>query len=160
MQAYQAGAEPVRPAVDARTLWSGGLAAALVAALVAVVGVLVARGVFGVPVLAPEGEGTFGDASTWSLAVGAGVGALIATALLHLLLLFTPRPLAFFGWIMALLTAVAVVLPFTFDTEFSSKLATALIYLFIGIAIGSLVSGVGARSVRRRPVGGYDPRRG
>lgn len=41
-------------------LWAGGAATAVVAALIAVVGILIARGVFGVPVLAPEGEGTWG----------------------------------------------------------------------------------------------------
>jgi hypothetical protein len=39
--------------VNAARLWTGGLATALVAALVAVVGVLIARGLFDVPVLAP-----------------------------------------------------------------------------------------------------------
>jgi hypothetical protein len=39
--------------VDAARLWTGGLATALVAALVAVVGVLIARGLFDVSVLAP-----------------------------------------------------------------------------------------------------------
>jgi hypothetical protein len=41
-----------RVRVDAARLWTGGLATALVAALVAVVGVLIARGLFDVPVLA------------------------------------------------------------------------------------------------------------
>jgi hypothetical protein len=41
-----------RPIVNARTLWSGGLAAAAVAALIAVVGVVVARGLFDVAVAA------------------------------------------------------------------------------------------------------------
>ena len=38
------------PKLDAGRLWTGGLATAAVAALVAVVGVLIARGVFDVPV--------------------------------------------------------------------------------------------------------------
>jgi hypothetical protein len=43
--------------IDAARLWTGGLATALVAALVAVVGVLIARGLFDDPVLAPAREG-------------------------------------------------------------------------------------------------------
>jgi len=39
--------------VDASRLWTGGLATALVAALVAFVGVLICRGLLDVPVLAP-----------------------------------------------------------------------------------------------------------
>jgi hypothetical protein len=46
-----------RPRVDAGRLWTGGLASALVAALVAVVGVVIARGLFDVPVLAPPARG-------------------------------------------------------------------------------------------------------
>ncbi len=78
------------PKLDAGRLWTGGLATAAVAALVAVVGVLIARGLFDVPVLAPTGEGTLGDASTARLAGLAALAALLATGLLHLLLLTTP----------------------------------------------------------------------
>lgn len=138
-----------RPILNARTLWSGGVAAAAVAALVAVVGVVIARGIFDVEVLAPKGEGTFGDASTWALALGAAVAALLATALIQLLVTFTPRPFAFFGWIVGLVTVVAVLAPYTTDADTGAKLATAIINLLIGVAIGSLVSGVAARSLVR-----------
>jgi drug/metabolite transporter (DMT)-like permease len=142
---------PQRPAVDARTLWSGGVAAALVAALIAVLGIVVARGLFHIPVLAPKGKGTFGDASTWQLALAAAVAALLATALLHILLLSTPRPFSFFGWIITLATAVVVLIPFSLDAPIAAKVATGVINLLIGIAIGTLVSSVGARSLRRQP---------
>ena len=79
-----------RPHVDAARLWTGGLATALVAALVAVVGVLIARGLFDVPVLAPAREGALGNATTARLAILAGAGALLATGLMHLLLVSTP----------------------------------------------------------------------
>jgi hypothetical protein len=78
--------------VDAARLWTGGIATALVV----VVGVLIARGLFDVPVLAPEGEGALGNASTARLAILAAVAALLATGLMHLLLLSTPRPFRFF----------------------------------------------------------------
>lgn len=74
--------------------------------------------------------------------------ALIATALLHLLLLTTPRPLTFFGWIIALATLVAVLFPFSTTAPLSQKFATAAVNLFIGIATGSLLTSVGARSIR------------
>lgn len=77
----------------------------------------------------------------------AGV-ALIATALLHLLLLTTPRPLTFFGWIIGLATLVAVVFPFSTTAPLSQKFATATVNLFIGIAIGSLLTAVGSRFIR------------
>ena len=77
---YVSGPGSTRPAprLDAGRLWTGGLATAAVAALVAVVGVLIARGVFDVPVLAPTGEGTLGDASTARLAGLAALAALLA----------------------------------------------------------------------------------
>jgi hypothetical protein len=120
-----------------------------VAGLVAVVGIVIARGIFNIPVLAATGAGAFGDASTWQLALTAAASALVATALIHVLLLSTPRPFAFFGWIVALVTAVAVLVPFSADATFGTKVATAIINLLIGIAIGSLVSSVAARSINR-----------
>jgi Family of unknown function (DUF6069) len=134
--------------VDAARLWTGGLATALVAALVAVVGVLIARGLFDVPVLAPTNEGALGNANTARLAVLAAVAALLATGLMHLLLLSTPRPFRFFTWIVSLLTLVAVLAPFMTDAELATKVATAVIFLVIGIAIGSLVSGAARSAIR------------
>jgi hypothetical protein len=131
-----------RPAarLDAGRLWMGGIATAVVAALVAVVGVLISRGLFDVPLLAPTREGAFGDTSTAGLAGLAAVAALLATGLMHLLLVTTPRPRRFFTWIMALATLIAVILPLMTDAEASSRIATALINLSIGVAVGSLVS--------------------
>ena len=136
-------------AVDARVLWSGGVATALVVALIALVGVVVFRGVFGIPILAPEGEGVWGDASTIGLMVAAAVAALVAVALVHLLLLSTPRALSFFSWIVVLATVVAGVAPFATDAALDSKLASALINVVIGFAILTLVSGVARTAVAR-----------
>jgi Family of unknown function (DUF6069) len=141
-----------RISVNAGRLWTGGLATAVVAALVAVVGVLFARGLFDVPVLAPTEEGTLGDASTARLAGLAALAALAATGLMHLLLLSTPRPWSFFAWMVSLLTLVAVLLPFTTDAGLDTKIATAVINLVTGLAIGSLVPAV-ARSATRRSWG-------
>jgi hypothetical protein len=139
-----------RPMVDAGRLWTGGVATAAVAALVAIVGVLIARGLFNVPLLAPTGEGTLGDASTARLAGLAAGAALLATGLMHLLLLSTPRPGRFFTWIMVLATLIAAIIPFLTDAQANTKIATAAINLSIGATIGSLVSGVGRSAVRVR----------
>jgi hypothetical protein len=137
--------------VDAGRLWTGGVATALVAALVALVGVLICRGLLDVPVLAPTEEGTLGGDSTFRLVGLAALGALLATALLHLLLVSTPRPLRFFTWIVALATIAAALTPFLTDADLSEQLATAAIYLAIGIAVGSLLSAVARSAVRGRP---------
>lgn len=146
-----------RPHVDAGRLWPGGIATAVVAALIALVGVLVCRWVFGIPLLAPKRDGAYGDAHTTALVLLAAVAALIATGLVHLLLLSTPRPLAFFGWIVGLATVLAVILPFSTSADLTHKAATSIVFLVLGVAIGSLVSGVAARSVQlpRGPGGSY-----
>jgi Family of unknown function (DUF6069) len=137
--------------VNAIRLWSGGLAAAVVAALAALVGVLIVRVVFQVALLAPRAAGAFGDPDTVRLGVVAAAAALAATGLVHLLLLSTPRPLAYFGWIVGLVTAATVVLPFLSGGTLAVMLADAVIHLVIGLAIGSLVSGA-ATAAAQRPV--------
>src|SRR5271165_3354633 len=62
--------------VDARQLWSGGAATAVVAALIALAGILVCRWLFGIPVLAPRQDGAWGDASTAGYAVAAAAAVL------------------------------------------------------------------------------------
>jgi hypothetical protein len=148
--------EPDRPQVDAGRLWPGGVATAVVAALVALVGVVACRWLFGIPLLAPTHDGAYGDAHTTELVLLAAAAALVATALMHLLLLSTPRPTAFFGWIIGLATVLAVLVPFSTAAPLQVKFATAVVDLVLGIAIGSLLSSVGARSIRypRRRAGG------
>jgi Family of unknown function (DUF6069) len=129
----------------------------VVAALVALVGVLVCRWLFGIPVLAPKQDGAYGDAHTTGVMLLAAVAAIVATGLVHLLLLSTPRPLSFFGWIVALATVLAGLLPFSTSAPLSAKAATAAVVLVLGIAIGSLISGVASRSVRTPRTGGGYP---
>jgi hypothetical protein len=146
-----------RPKVYAGQLWAGGVATAIVAALVAVVGILVCRWLFGIPILAPRHDGAYGDVATTGLALAAAAAALAATAIAHLLLLSTPRPLTFFSWIVGLATGVVVLFPFSTSAPLSEKVATAAVDLVIGLAIGSLLNGVGARSIRARRTGGAYP---
>lgn len=143
------------PRVDATQLWAGGVATAVVAALVAVVGILLCRWLFNIPILAPRRDGAWGSASTGWYAVCAAAVALVATALMYLLAMALPRPNAFFAWIIALATLVAVVFPFSTTAPLSQKAATAAVNLVLGIAIGSLISGVAARATR--PPGGGVP---
>jgi hypothetical protein len=142
-----------RPRIVASRLWAGGAATALVAALAAIVAVLVARGLFDVALLAPRGEGTWGSISTVAYAVGAAIAALAATALLHLLLITTPRAKSFFVWIMLLVTAIAVVIPLGLHMDLDARLATAAGNLLIGIVITGTLSGVAGAAVwTGRPV--------
>lgn len=146
--AQQVDEVPAQPTLDAGRLWAGGFATAVVAALVTLVGFLIARGVFSVPVLAPEDDGTWGDASTPTYVALAALAALVATGIIHLLILFTPSPSLFFGWIMFLAILAGVVAPFASGAELSAKVATAAINLAIGVAIWTLVAGVARRALR------------
>jgi hypothetical protein len=138
-------------------LWAGGVATAVVAALIALAGILIARWLFTIPILAPERDGAWGNVSTGTYVLAAAAAALVATAILHLLLLTTPRPQLFFGWIIALATLVAVVFPFSTTAPLEQKVATATVNLVLGVAIGTLLNASAARAVRRRrPSGGYD----
>jgi hypothetical protein len=152
MTAGYGGTPETRPGVDAGRLWAGGIASAVVAALVAIVGLLIARGVFHVVVLEPKGAGIWGNASTATYAIAAAVVALLATALVHLLCLGVPAPSTFFGWIMVLATLIAVVIPLTLTAALSAKIATAAINLAIGLVITLVINtmAASARTVHTR----------
>ncbi|MEU4805344.1 DUF6069 family protein [Actinosynnema sp. NPDC023587] len=132
-------------------LWAGGVATAVVAALLAVVGILVSRGLLGVAVLAPEGEGVWGNANTATYALGAALAALLATGLLNLLIVSTPRARRFFTWIGLLLTAIAVILPLGIGGFGGPGLATALINLVLGVSIVLMLNGVARSGARTHP---------
>jgi hypothetical protein len=157
MESPDPGPGPSRQ-VDARPLWSGGVATAVVAALIAVVGILVARWLFNISFLSPRREGAWGDASTAGYVFAAVGCALVATALMHLLLLTTPYPRVFFGWIIGLATVVAVIFPFSTTAPVSQKIATGFVNLVLGVAIGSLVAEVSRRATRRLVVRGRPSR--
>jgi hypothetical protein len=119
---------------------------------------LICRWLLHIPVLAPKNDGAWGDASTGEYMLVAAAVAVVATALIYLLAIATPKPSAFFGWIIGLATLVAVVFPFSTTAEVSQKLGTAAVNLVLGIAIGSLLSGVATRSMRLSiPTETYEP---
>ena len=145
------------PVVDARLLWAGGAATALVAGLVAVVGVLIVEGVLNVTMVQPPLL-PIGGSFPVRYALTAAVLALVATAVGHVIALTTPRPRAFFGWLLGLATAAACVLPFALEGSLGGQVATSLVNLVIGVSVLSLLSSVLARTVRL-PGPGYPPAR-
>jgi hypothetical protein len=141
------GSVRLRP--DAGQFWAGAAATAVVAALIALVGILVCRWTFSIPILAPAGDGAWGDAHTGEYVIAAVCVAAVAAALLYLLVLGTPQPSMFFGWIIGLATLAAVVYPFSTGAPLDQKAATAIVNLVLGVAIGTLLAAVAARAVRR-----------
>lgn len=164
-----AGTNRVR--LDSAQFWAGTVATAVVAALVALVGILICRWTLNIPILAPAGDGAWGNAHTAEYVLASAAAAIVAGALLYLLVLGTPQPRLFFDWILGLATLAAVVYPFSTSAPLDQKAATAVVDLALGIAITSLLSAVAARAVRPplppspRPDGyrhgvpeqGYDP---
>ena len=140
---------PVRY-IEPGPLWAGGVATAIVAALIALVGILVSRWLFTIPHPGDAPGRRVGRRIHRRVrAVPAGA-ALVATAIMHLLLLTTPRPQVFFGWIIGLATIIAVVFPFSTTAPVDQKAATALVNLILGIAIWTLTLTWPGRAVRRR----------
>ena len=120
------------------------MATAIVAALVVVAGVYIARGILGIPVLAPRAAGSLGSSTTAVYAAVAAAGALLATGLLHVLMLETPQPVTFFVWITALADVIVVAAPFGQPAPLASKVFTAVINL-VGRRRGHLAAGRGRR---------------
>jgi hypothetical protein len=145
---------PPTSRVNSGQVWAGGLATAVIAALVAVVGVLISRWLLHVPILAPSHEGAWGSANTAYYALAAACIALAATALLNLLMIAAPEPTTFLSWILGLATLAGVVFPFSTSAPVSQKFATAIVNLVIGIAIWSLLLGVASRAYRGGGGGG------
>jgi Family of unknown function (DUF6069) len=143
----EAATNRVRP--DSGQFWAGVAATAVVAALIALVGILVCRWTLNIPILAPAGDGAWGNAHTAEYVLVAAIIAVIAGGLLYLLVLATPQPRMFFDWIMGLVTLAAVVYPFSTSAPLDLKGATAVVDLVLGIAIISLLTAVAARAIRR-----------
>lgn len=143
-------AEPAEPKVNLGRLWAGGLGTAVVVALVIVVAIMLVRGILNIAVLSPEGAGAYGTVSTTSYAIAGAAAAIAATGLLNLLLALMPNPLQFYYWITGLVTALAVLLPFTLVAGLDAKIATAAINLIAGLCIITLLGSIGAGAIDRR----------
>jgi len=138
-----------RLTVEAGRFWAGVAATALVAALVGVVGVIVLQQILRIDLVYRDPLGV--GSAMGAYVLGGVLVAVVAGALLQLLVLTTPRPRAFFGWIVGLATLVATLLPLTWTDEMGSAVASGVVNLLIGIAVWSLLSGVLGWTVRRVP---------
>jgi hypothetical protein len=137
-------------------LWAGGVATAVVSALLVLVGVLIARQLLGTPALSSKTNSGYADGTVVKYALLAAAAALAATILMHLLLFAVPQPARFFSWIVGLITAAATILPFTMAGPTDPKFASALINLLVGIAIGVLLGSIAAGCIARVSPNGID----
>jgi hypothetical protein len=134
--------------VIGKRLWAGGVATAVVAAGIAIVGVLIISSVFDVGIQTGQRSGALVDNAMTIIPVCAVIAALAGTALLHLLLLTTPRPATFFSAIVLLVLVVLLLQVFLAAGGVIDHIATAILYAAIGLAIISMLSGVSRTAVR------------
>ncbi|MCA2225479.1 DUF6069 family protein [Nonomuraea aurantiaca] len=132
-----------RPRVNPARVWGGGVAAAVVAALIVVVGAMISNRLLGIRALTPYGNSAYGSTAITGYAISAATAALVATLLLYVLMLSTPEPTKFFGWIAGLFTVIITILPFMYSVDLIRQVATAAINLVVGIAIFSLLASIG-----------------
>jgi hypothetical protein len=137
------GTQPPSPRpLNVARLWAGGVATAVVATLIALVGVLVVRVVLRIAGYTLSGAGGFGGSATVAVCVAAAAGAagaFVATGLAHVLIITTPRPLTYLSWIVGLATAVAVVVPLVTEASLVLALGQAVVHFAVGMTIGTLV---------------------
>ena len=135
-------APSARRSLDWTGLFAGTMATALVAGLVALVGIIATRAVLHVEIIGPRGGQEFSDAAPGQLTFLAAFGAFNAAALVQALVCVTPRPLLFFGLISWLITTAVALWPLTTDAGVLSKAASTLVYLCVGATISSLTTTV------------------
>lgn len=82
-------------------------------------------------------------------AVTGFVVAILGGALWYLLQVGTPAPDQFYGWIVGLLVAAAVIIPLFLSAEISSGIGTAVMHFIIGMPVLTLIPTMGRASARK-----------
>jgi hypothetical protein len=142
-----------RPSLNSALYWSGVAATAVVAAVTAIVGVIIAEGILDRDLVPPLLNVLALDGHIARYACAAAVAAVLAGGLLHLLILAAPHPDAFFTWIAALVTLACALLPFTLTDNVGDALMTGVLNAAIGVSITSLLPAVAVRTRQHVRVG-------
>jgi hypothetical protein len=129
---------------------AGALATALVAALVGLVGVLVIEGIFDQTLVPPADVFSTGSHAA-AFAIDGAIFAILASGVLALLVVSTPRPKRFFGWIMLLAVVIITLLPFAWTSHLDRAVLSGVVNLVIGAATWSLLAGVASRTIIAKP---------
>jgi hypothetical protein len=132
------------PRLDQVRYWVGASITAVLAALVSLIALIVAQGIVNVPMV-------LGSHSVHAgiYAVSAAGIALLAAALYDGMLHVAPRPLTYYSWLGAIVTALAALLPFTDHAAgLHAQIALAVTNFAVGAAITLLVP-VAASNARR-----------
>ena len=149
VQPATSGTEDPRLGLEVGRYWAGAFATIVVAALIGLVAAFIIGDVLDLDMQSPPDLfGSGSDLVAWTV-IG-GLFALLAAVVLHLLVLSTPRPRTFFGWVIALATVILAVMPFAGDPEIVPAAIAALVWIVLGIAVWSLLTGVLSRTLVQR----------
>ncbi|AEG44897.1 hypothetical protein [Isoptericola variabilis] len=133
--------------LNAGRFWAGAAATVLVCALIGFAASVIIEQVFDLELLSPPDLFDAGTSASWA---GAGaLFALLAAVVLQLLVVATPRPSMFFGWLVGLTAVILAVLPFTGDPDVLPAVLTALVWIVLGLAVWSMLTGVLSRTIVR-----------
>lgn len=78
--------------IDTRTLWTGGVVTAVIVGGLTIVGFLLIEGILRYPLLGDRANAPVAHVTLIGHAASAAVAALLATAVMHILLVTTHRP--------------------------------------------------------------------
>lgn len=149
VQPVTSGTEDPRLGIEAGRFWAGALATTLVAALIGVAADFILEEVLNLEIRAQADLfGTGSDLMAW--VVAGALFALGAAAVLYLLVMSTPRPRSFFGWVVGLGTVILAAVPFAGQFELVPAILAAIVWIVIGSAVYSLLTGTLSRTVVRR----------
>ncbi|MGX7680600.1 DUF6069 family protein [Jatrophihabitans sp. DSM 45814] len=126
------------PRLDQLRYWVGAALTAVIAALAGVAGLVVAHGILHVPVFMASGSTLTPIVATTYGLCAAGI-ALLAAGLFDGMLHVAPRPNLYYGWLAAMITALATLLPFTTAAGLHSQIALGVTNLAVGLTIALLI---------------------
>jgi hypothetical protein len=132
--------------IDARRLWGAGVATAAIAAAAGVVVFLFATEVFDVTLRVRTGStGAYEKLGVANVAIVAFLAGIVATAVLHLMLRFVPRPKVFFFWLASLAMIASLLAPLSLQITDKAKVWLCSMHVVVGIVIISLLLATASR---------------
>ena len=149
VQPVTSGTQDPRLGLEVGRFWAGAFATMLVAALIGLAADFILEEVLNLEIQAQADLfGTGSDLMAW--VVAGALFAFVAAIVLYLLVMSTPRPRSFFGWVVGLATVILAAVPFAGDFELVPAILAAIVWIVIGCAVWSLLTGTLSRTVVRR----------
>jgi hypothetical protein len=132
---------PLAEADDARDTmlvqvryWVGTGLTAVIAALTGLVALIVAQGILGIQVVMGSGS-TISPISVSAYGLAAAGIAVLAAALFAGMIRVAPKPVAYYSWLVGMITVLAVLLPFTTTVGLHAQIALAVTNLAVGLVV-------------------------